>query len=116
MKLSPEEIERRRHEHFKKSAAGADLIEKTFGVNRSIDPNKYQDLLREYQDSFPLVCEHEKSMVEDCMACDEIFKQCFPENCFKCEFCQTLYVNEEEVNEWGICDECRYNNDRTGDE
>lgn len=109
MKLSREEIDRRRQEHFVNVETGAKLIERIFGVNRSVDPNEYQKILKEYQDSFPLVCEHEKSMVESCLACDDIFKQCFPENCFKCDMCQSLFVNEEEVDEHGTCDECRYN-------
>lgn len=112
MKLSPEEIERRRHDHFQNAEKGMRLIEKMFGVNRSVDPSAYDKLLEEYQKSLPILCEHDKSMYDTCMACDEIFKQCFPENCFKCDFCQSLFLDEEEITEGGICGDCRYNNDR----
>lgn len=107
-KLSIEEIAERRRKHFENVTTGAKLIEKMFVVNRSVDPDAYQELLTEYQETLPLVCEHDKSMVESCLACDDIFKQCFPENCFMCVTCDNLYVNEEEVDEDGICDECRY--------
>lgn len=107
-KLTPEEIAERRRQHFESADKGYKIIEAMFNVDRSINPNAYEDLLEEYLESRPLVCEHEKSMVESCLACDDIFKQCFPENCFMCVTCDNLYINEEEVDEDGICNECRY--------
>ena len=107
-KLTHEEIAERRRLHFENIDRGQKLIERLFGSDRANNPAEYKALFEEWRESIPIVCEHEKSMVESCLACDDIFKQCFPENCFMCVTCDNIYVNEEEVDEDGICDECRY--------
>lgn len=105
--MTPEEIYERRRQHFENVASGAQLIQKMFGNGRSVDSNTFQELLKEYQDMYPAYCEHEKPMVESCMACDEIFKQCFPENCYPCSQCKEIYLDEDELDD-DICDTCRY--------
>lgn len=109
-KLSSEEIEKRRDQFFKNVDLGIELVRKMITTDRLTDPDEYQKLLKEYRNLHPDYCEHEKPRVENCMACDDIFKQCFPENCLKCNKCLELYLDADEIDQDDICFNCRANN------
>src|ERR1700679_1659232 len=101
--MSPEEKARRRQEWNEHTDKRKVLIEKLCAHSNShvcyIAPDghqaineceEYNSLLDQLRDTDPKECEHGRSWATNCMACDEIHKEVFPENYGECRKCSEL--------------------------
>lgn len=104
--MSPEEKEQRRKEFFDLSDKRLVLIEKMCAAHNSLTKDKelYSQLLNELVALDPRECEHGRSWASNCMACDEIHMEVFPEHYDACITCSKLFNPDELVD--GRCDNC----------
>jgi hypothetical protein len=92
--LSKEEISRRRQEWFNTCDKRKSLIERICAAYNSGEKELARQLSSEMRALDPRMCEHERSWSSTCMACDEIHKECFPENYVCCAACQKLFDSD----------------------
>lgn len=93
--LSPEEIARRRQDHFDKSAKRLELItqlENAFNLN---DNKSFREILDKITSLDPLMCEHERHWSSNCIACESIHQECFPEYYNECSVCGEIIILDE---------------------
>ena len=112
--LSKEEIEKRRQEFFALSDKRKDFIERICQAANSGNRKLALQLSDEMRSLDPIMCEHDRSWASTCMACDEIHKECFPENYTPCATCKELF-DPDELYEDSKCDQCLYD-ERKGNE
>lgn len=106
--LSQEEIDRRRKEWEEESVKRLSLIQRAVAARSNQDMELFDKLVEELHDLRPSYCEHDHPMVENCIACDDIAKQVFPEKFKSCTTCQELFDPDELIE--GDCDNCYYEN------
>lgn len=105
--MSPEEIQRRRDEHFALVSKRKVLIERSVAASHSGDKELAEKLFTEMIDLTPEMCEHGRCWSSNCIACEEIHKEIFPEYYAACNKCANLY-DKDELNDKGNCDNCQY--------
>ena len=123
--LSKEEIDRRRQEWFDTVARRKVLIEKVCTAYNSGKKELARKLSNEMRALDPRECEHGRSWSSTCIACDEIHKECFPENYIPCPrfssppqhrrpwrplpcvICKELF-DPDDLYEENKCDQCLY--------
>lgn len=102
--MSPEEIERRRKEHFDLVEKRKVLFEKAFAAANDGDIGLELKLTLEVLG--PDKCEHGHLFLENCMACDEIHKEVFPELYATCTTCK--FLTSDDLDDKGNCWDCQY--------
>lgn len=105
MKLSPEEISKRREASFIQNEKRIKLIERAMSASADGDMVQYEALCQEISDMNPPECEHQRSWTKECEECDDIDIQCFPENFVACSICNKL-VDVDEPDDNGKCFNC----------
>jgi hypothetical protein len=98
--MTPEEITKRRADKEAIDNKRSELLFKLIDASKEEDKTISQKLLEELIALDPPYCEHGRSSVSTCHACDEIDKECFPENYMKCLKCNEL------VYKHNICLDC----------
>lgn len=105
--MSPEEIERRRKEHFDLSKKRDAICLKILGLqNKHSGNDEFNKLLIQLRDLDPKECEHGRSWAANCMACDDVHKEVFPEYYSKCVGCSEL-VDPDELDSSNHCFDCQ---------
>lgn len=105
--LSASEIQRRRNEHFILVGKRQSLVQQVVSAQKIGNEELAKKLLQDVFELESSMCEHDRDRVSNCIACDEIHKEVFPEFYVECANCEELF-DRDELNGAGNCDCCQH--------